>query len=179
MCLVRRDRAICVLTICVLTRKPKQANPKDSSMQADEIQNAKKFRTQKNRSLPKLTCPDRLRERFCKSCREFALWLSVFHQVKPFRYGHRRDQTGRETKLPARPIHPISYDSWSAIRTRLANFTQLAVASRVQVFLTNGMPALENGLRNEWPSRGQAGLCRDILRSIHGRRTAPKQWSAV
>ena len=35
-CFVRRDRAI-----CVLTRKPKQTNPQDSSMQADEVQNAK------------------------------------------------------------------------------------------------------------------------------------------
>ena len=36
-CFVRRDRAV-----CVLTRTSKQTNPKDSSMQADEVQNTKK-----------------------------------------------------------------------------------------------------------------------------------------
>jgi len=35
-CFVRRDRAV-----CVLTRKPKQANPQDSSIQAGGVRNAK------------------------------------------------------------------------------------------------------------------------------------------
>jgi len=34
-------------------------------------------------------------ERFCRCCRELASQLSVLRQVKPFRHGHLRDQTGR------------------------------------------------------------------------------------
>jgi len=36
-------------------------------------------------------------ERFCKPCGELASRHSVFHQVKPFRRGHMRDQTGPGT----------------------------------------------------------------------------------
>jgi len=47
-------------------------------------------------------------ERFCKSCRGLASRHSVFHQVKPFRRGHMRNQTGALSGLGFGVRPPLS-----------------------------------------------------------------------